>query len=94
MIGDYYCVALGSYYGSRIGTRYRITFSTGKTIKVILCDQKANRHTDSKHQYARRNCDVMEFYVEKSKIPDGVRGNYGNLEQFKGDIVGIERYSL
>ena len=94
MIGDYYCVALGSYYGSRIGTRYRITFSTGKSIKVILCDQKANRHTDSKHQYARRNCDVMEFYVEKSKIPDGVRGNYGNLEQFKGDIVGIERYSL
>lgn len=26
MIGDYYCVALGSFYGSTIGTRYRITF--------------------------------------------------------------------
>lgn len=94
MIGDYYCVALGSFYGSTIGTRYRITFSTGKSIKVILCDQKSDRHTDSNHQYAVRNCDIMEFYVEKGKIPSNVRGNYGNLEQFSGDIVKIERYSL
>lgn len=94
MIGDYYCVALGSFYGSTIGTRYRITFSTGKSIKVILCDQKSDRHTDSNHQYAVKNSDIMEFYVEKSKIPSGVRGNYGNLEQFGGDIVKIERYSL
>lgn len=94
MIGDYYCVALGSFYGSTIGTRYRITFSTGKSIKVILCDQKSDRHTDSNHQYAVKNCDIMEFYVEKGKIPSNVRGNYGNLEQFSGDIVKIERYSL
>lgn len=94
MIGDYYCVALGSFYGSTIGTRYRITLSTGKSIKVILCDQKSDRHTDSNHQYAVKNCDIMEFYVEKGKIPSNVRGNYGNLEQFSGDIVKIERYSL
>lgn len=94
MIGGYYCVALGSFYGSTIGTRYRITFSTGKSIKVILCDQKSDRHTDGNHQYAVRNCDIMEFYVEKGKIPSNVRGNYGNLEQFSGDIVKIERYSL
>lgn len=92
MIGDYYCVALGSYYGSTIGTKYRITFSTGKSIKVILCDQKSDRHTDSNHQYAVKNQDIIEFYVQKSKIPSGVRGNYGNLEQFGGSIVAIEKY--
>ena len=94
MVDDYYCVALGSFYGSTIGTKYRITFSTGDSIKVILCDQKSDRHTDSNHQYAVKNCDIMEFYVEKGKIPSNVRGNYGNLEQFSGDIVKIERYSL
>ena len=92
MIGDCYCVALGSYYGSTIGTKYRITFSTGKSINVILCDQKSDRHTDSNHQYAVKNEDIIEFYVQRSKIPSGVRGNYGNLEQFGGSVVSIEKY--
>ena len=92
MVDDCYCVALGSYYGSKIGTKYRIELSTGKSFKVILCDQKSNRHTDANNQYAVRNKDVIEFYVQKSKIPKSVRGNYGNLSQFKGDIVSIEKY--
>lgn len=92
MVDDCYCIALGSYYGSKIGTKYKITLSTGKSFKAILCDQKANRHTDANNQYAVRNKDVVEFYVKKSMIPKSVRGNYGRLEQFKGDIVKIEKY--
>lgn len=94
MIGDCYCVALGSFYGSTIGTKYRITFSTGKSINVILCDQKSDKHTDKKHRYAVKNGDIMEFYVEKGKVPSNIQGNYGNLEQFSGDIVKIERYAV
>lgn len=92
MVDDCYCIALGSYYGSKIGTKYKITLSSGKTFKAILCDQKANRHTDSKNQYAMRNKDIVEFYVQKGKIPKGVRGDYGKLEQFKGKVVKIEKY--
>ena len=92
MVDGFYCVALGSYYGTKIGTKYKITLEGGKEINVILCDQKSNRHTDSKHQYARRNKDVVEFYVEKRRIPAGVRGDYGRLEQFSGKIVSIEKY--
>ena len=92
MVDDCYCVALGSYYGSKIGTKYRIEFSTGKSIKVILCDQKSNRHTDSNNQYAVNNCDIIEFYVQRDKIPKSIRGNYGNLAQFEGSIVSIEKY--
>lgn len=92
MIDDCYCIALGSYYGSKIGTKYKITLSSGKTFKAILCDQKANRHTDSKNQYAMRNKDIIEFYVQKGKIPKGVRGDYGKLEQFKGTVVKIEKF--
>jgi len=89
-----YCVALGSYYGTKIGTKYRITFSNGNSINVILCDQKANRHTDSKHQYAVNNKDIVEFYVQKSKLPKAIRGrgNFGILSQFSGSVVSIEKY--
>jgi len=94
MVDDCYCVALGSYYGTKIGTKYKITFSNGNTIKVILCDQKANRHTDSKHQYAVNNKDIVEFYVERSMMPRSIRnrGNYGLLSQFSGSVVSIEKY--
>lgn len=94
MVDGCYCVALGSYYGTKIGTKYKITFSTGKSIDVILCDQKADRHTDSKHQYAVNNSDIVEFYVERSKMPAQIRnrGNYGILEQFRGSVVSIEKY--
>ncbi len=87
-----YCIALGSYYGSTIGTKYKITLSTGKSFMAVLCDQKANRHTDSRNQYAVRNQDIVEFYVEKGRIPRGVRGDYGRLKQFSGRIVSIEKF--
>lgn len=92
MIDDCYCIALGSYYGSTIGTKYKITLSSGNSFNAILCDQKANRHTDENHQYAVKNKDIVEFYVEKRKIPKNIRGDYGRLEQFKGKIVKIEKY--
>lgn len=92
MVDDCYCVALGSFYGSAIGTKYRITFSTGNSINVILCDQKANCHTDKNNQYAVAHRDIMEFYVEKGKVPSTVHGDYGRLPQFKGKIISIEKY--
>lgn len=87
-----YCVALGSYYGTTMGTKYKITLSTGRSFDVILCDSKANRHTDSNNQYAVKNQDIVEFYVDKHKIPSKIRGDYGKLEQFRGSIVSIEKY--
>lgn len=91
MVDDCYCAALGTFYGKEKGVKYKITLSTGKSFKIILCDSKADRHTDSKNQYAVRNKDVVEFYVEKGKIPKNVRGNYDVLDQFHGDIVKIEK---
>ena len=95
MVDGFYCIALGSFYGTKIGTKYRITLQDGEELKelnCILCDQKADRHTDEKHQYAVKNKDIMEFYIEKSKRPHGIMGDYGHLEQFRGDIVKIEQY--
>ncbi|MBR6392790.1 MAG: fibronectin type III domain-containing protein [Eubacterium sp.] len=96
MVDGYYCVALGSFYGTKIGTKYKVTLQAGdkvKEINVILCDQKSDRHTNSTHQYAMRNKDVVEFYVEKAKIPSGIRGDYGTTEKFSGKIIAIEQYT-
>ena len=92
MVDGRYCVALGSYYGTKIGNKYRITLEGGKEIEVILCDQKSDRHTDANHQYAVNNSDIVEFYIERSKLPRGIRGNYGTLPQFSGAVVAIEQY--
>ena len=91
MVDDCYCAALGSYYGSNIGQKYLIRLSSGKQFKIILCDQKSDKHTDENNQYAVQNCDVIEFYIDKNyKHPD-VIGDYGVLPQFEGSIVSIEK---
>ena len=94
-IDDCYLVALGSYYGTIIGTRYTVTLSTGKQFNIILCDVKDDRHTNSTHQYTTVNGCVIEFYVETDKMPSRVRslGSIGALEQFKGNVVSIEKTS-
>lgn len=91
MVDDCYCIALGSYYGSTIGTKYKIRLSSGQSFNAILCDQKSNRHTDDNHQYAVRNKDIIEFYVQGGYIPSSVNGSYNSI--FNGSVVSIEQLS-
>lgn len=92
-IGDAYLVAMGSYYGTTLGTTYIVTLSNGNSFTVMLCDGKADRHTDTNNQVCLSNGSVIEFYVESDKMPSIVRqmGSVGALEQFSGSIVSIER---
>lgn len=92
MVDDCYCIALGSYYGSTIGTKYKIRLSSGQSFNVILCDQKSNRHTDDNHQYAVKNKDIIEFYVQGGYIPSSVNGSYNSI--FSGSVVSIEQLSI
>lgn len=92
-VGKYYCIALGSYYGSKIGTKYKITLSSGKYFWGILADQKANCHTNSTNQYTLRNGDVIEFVVDTPKLPLSVRisGSISSISKFKGKVKKIEK---
>lgn len=54
MVGEYYCAALGTFYGTTKGTKYKVTLDTGKTFKIILCDTKSNRHTDKSTSTPRK----------------------------------------
>lgn len=90
---DYYLIALGSYYGDKIGTKYRITLDTGKVFYGALADCKNNRHTNSTNQYVQKNGNVVEFLVDTSKLNKDVKrmGNANIYTPLKGDIVKIER---
>lgn len=96
-IGDYYCVALGSGISNSIGNKFLITLESGEQIKVIMAEQKADRHTDPSNRYIDRgdgSINIVEFIVQTENLPDIVRimGDVshmpGNL--FFGNIVEME----
>lgn len=92
-IGDDYCVAMGTYYSSTVGDRFKITMSTGATFTVIISDIKSNRHTDSSHKYTASNGCMMEFLVDKQKLNPTVKqsGNVGSIKLFSGKFTKIEK---
>lgn len=89
---DYYLIALGSYYGTEIGTKYKITTDTGNVFYGVLCDQKDDSHTNSTHQYAYNN-DVVEFIVDTRCLRNDVRkmGSANVYMPLNGSITSIER---
>lgn len=89
---DYYMIAMGSYYGTEIGTKYKITTDTGNVFFGVLCDQKDNAHTNSTHQYASNN-DVVEFIVDTRKLISTVKrmGSANVYAPLNGNIATIEK---
>ena len=91
-VGEFYCVALGSAFGSKIGTKYVVTLSSGKQIPVILADQKADGDTtpDNTRDYSGA---VIEFVVDTPVLPDTVRftGDVSTIPEFGGEVVEIRR---
>lgn len=91
-VGCFYCVALGSAFGSEIGTHYVVTLSSGKQIPVILADQKADGDTtlDNTRDH---NGAVLEFVVDTPAMPSVVRqsGSVSSIPEFAGEVVEIRR---
>ena len=83
--GNSYLVALGTYFGSRIGDKYLVRVEqsvdekTGKKLKkkkikeisVVLGDVKSDRHTDRSHKY----CNV---YKSTPHILEAIMGSRAN----------------
>lgn len=89
---DYYMIALGSYYGTEIGTKYKITTDMGNVFYGVLCDQKDNAHTNSTHQYSYNN-DVVEVIVDTRCLRSDVKrmGSANVYMPLNGSIAKIER---
>lgn len=93
----YYMIAVGSYYADNIGDLIRVTLDNGESFEAIVGDFKADRHTDSLHQYhpmEDNKKNVVEFIVETNKLSAMTR-KMGDISyvnsKLKGNVAKIER---
>lgn len=99
--GDYYLVAMGTYYAEEVGITFRITLDTGIEFNIMtgdikndLCTDKFNMYTpvyDSSGDYISAN--VIEFIVDTDTLDSRVKklGTISGYDFFKGNITNIER---
>ena len=97
-VGDRYCVALGSYYTTKIGTKIDLVLShNGRkhVLKCILADQKADKDTVNKHR-VHKDGSIAEFVVHSKVMSYKARYVHGDVsyagKQFRGKIVQIRVY--
>lgn len=67
-----YCIAVGSYYTTKIGTKIDIVMSNGNIINCILADCKADAHTDCTNRANSNGC-VVEFIVDTNSLDSKCR---------------------
>lgn len=94
-----YIVALGSFYSTSIGDRFKVVLSNGNTFTVILGDGKWDGDCDSMCMYmpctdysGKKVGNLMEFVIDEETISPAVY-EYGSIEViegFEGDIVQME----
>ena len=98
-------IALGTYFGSRIGTIYRITFANGEQIYGVLADVKSDMHTDPTRRFKpsvsgrESSGNILEFVMEDRiphlwNIPLPTRVNYINgiiRTRFPTRVIAIEK---
>lgn len=88
--GDYYCVAMGTYYGN-VGDVLRISTDLGNEYLVILGDVKSDEHTDGENKYTVHNGCMLEFIVDSYEISESVKisGSVNGVSGIGGRIVGV-----
>ena len=93
----FYGVALGSYFGE-IGSRYIFTLDTGKELKVVKVESKADEHTTN--GFIAHDGSIIEFvidtqtqYMRDHVYPNGYifSGNFNNNKKFRGKITKITK---
>ena len=94
----YMAVALGSYFGE-LGSKYVLTLETGNQLKVIKVEAKADEDTINGCVH-KSDDSVIEFVLHGDLAeqywgvaPNGFinSGNFNNVDEFKGNIVKIEK---
>ncbi len=90
-----YVIAMGSYYTSKIGSRYRIQLDGGRVFYATVGDFKADEHTDAMNQYTASgngSKNIVEFIVDTDALPDLTK-EMGDISYngFNGNVTSIER---
>lgn len=93
MVNGRYCVAVGSYYTTKIGTYLDIVLKNGEVIKAILGDQKADKDTDSTNRM-HPDGSAVEFLVDKYSLSGKIKrsGNVSSVNNWNSSIDYIKIY--
>lgn len=88
MVGGRYCIAVGSRFTSKIGTKIDVVLENGNVLRCIVGDQKSDLHTDSTHSYHRADGSWVEFIVNRNVLDHAAQtsGNISSISGFGGPI--------
>lgn len=97
-VNNDYIVAMGTYYTSNCGERFKITFDDDNEITVMIGDIKANENTDYTNQYSPVydndgdfiSANVIEFIVDVNEISKTSK-LLGTMNEIEGNIKYVER---
>lgn len=81
-----YCIAVGSYYSQRIGTKLNLIMANGSVVKCITGDAKSDAHTDETHRYQAMDGSVAEVIVDYAYFSSTKQ----YPEELMGSILAIE----
>jgi len=98
---DAICIALGSAYGTTIGTLYNIKFADGKEMRAVLSDNKSDRHTDKLHQYRDAtgtydgsSGNIVEIVFDTKNYEDMYAVNKKINSDYAGKVVSITKVGM
>lgn len=78
-----YCVAIGSYFQTKIGQYFDLILANGTVIPCIMGDAKADRHTDRQyHIFTTKSQCCSEFIVDAGLLGGRVRASGDISELF------------
>ena len=83
MVGDRYCVALGSYYTTTIGQKFDLVLENGTVIPCVLSDIKADEHTLCDNVTTANNGCVSEFIVDINHLKKDIK-THGDISYAEG----------
>lgn len=96
---DDYMVAMGSFYSTSIGDRFKVTLESGIEFTVILADAKWDSDCDERNMYmpytnynGETVGNLLEFIIDKDVLDYKIYA-YGDLnimDKFKGSITKLE----
>ena len=90
-----YCVALGSYYTSKIGRYVDLVLANGEVIKCVIGDQKADKDTNSQNAIGNDGS-ATEFIVSTGSLSHKTRqmGDIGYAHKgWTSKVVKVRLYN-
>lgn len=72
IVNNRYCVAIGSYFHTKIGQYFDLVLKNGIIIPCIMGDEKANKDTDGANIFSRNGC-CSEFLVDTTNLKKSIK---------------------